>query len=161
MDHLRQPKPGKFQPACSVFVTGGKVTQRWVLGKVYSSTVYGKLELLLPSLFELPYHLWILEENLIKQTLNTHRIKADPDPKSFSIFKRTTLIKKVQEEKKITNYGQNFSTKRPEIQSLNPDVVSNSQTEFGVQKWWAFHNPQLHYSCRMHSAFYCSCFHCL
>lgn len=46
---------------------------------------------------------WTLEENLIKPNLNTHRIKTDPDPKNFSIFRRITFLIKCKMKKRYNN----------------------------------------------------------
>lgn len=89
-NHLSQPKSGKFQLACSIFVTYlAKTLKDEFWGKFILPLRMAKLQLLLPSiyysLFALLYHLGVLEENLIKPNTECTQDKDGPRSKELTV----------------------------------------------------------------------------
>lgn len=86
MDRLSQPKPGKFQLACSIFVTYlAKTLKDEFWGKFILPLCMAKHQILLPSIyysqFALPYGLGVLEENIIKPNTKCTQDKGRPRSK--------------------------------------------------------------------------------
>ena len=88
MDHHSQSKPGKFQLACSIFVTYlAKTLKDEFWGKFILPLRMAKLQLLLPSIYysllALSYGLGVLEEKLIKP--NPERTPDKDRPRSKEV----------------------------------------------------------------------------